>query len=379
MSRIYDGWERLVGVVLKREEDRQLALCESFSSSSSSADATSRFSFSFNSVVRDFRNDCRNSGERLDPADLSSQETLFFRDVMAIEYGELQKATKNFHPDMLLGEGAFAFVYKGWIHEHHLTATKPGCGITVAIKKMNLEGHQGSKELLDKIHYLSQLRHPNLIKLVGYSFSAKNRILVYEYMCKGSLDNHLFRRGHNSLNWATRVKVAIGSARAIAFLHDLEIPVIHRDIKSSNILLDGDFNTKLSGFGLAKDGPTGDRTHVSTQVMGTYGYAAPEYIATGRLTTRCDVYGFGAVLLELISGRRIIDSERPAGEHNLIDWAKPYLNGKKRLPRIVDSRLEGNYPPKQAYEVAKITLQCLSVEPRLRPKMSEVVGVLEKL
>ncbi|XP_047970680.1 probable serine/threonine-protein kinase PBL3 [Salvia hispanica] len=192
MSRIYDSWERLVGAVLKREEDRQLALCESFSSSTTSRSSFS-FSFSFSPFIRDFRNDCRNSGERLDPVDLSSQETLFFRNVMAIEYEELKKATRNFHPCELLGEGAFRRVYKGWIHENYLTATKPGYGIAVAIQKMDLESYEGNRELLDKIHYLSQLRHPNLIKLIGYSFNDDNRILVYEFMRKGSLDNHLFR------------------------------------------------------------------------------------------------------------------------------------------------------------------------------------------
>ncbi|KAL1535372.1 putative serine/threonine-protein kinase PBL3 [Salvia divinorum] len=372
MSRNYDNWEKLVAAVLKREEFRRLALCESFSTSNST-DFSARPSFD-----SDVPHGYRYSGERLNPADLSSQEAFVFSNVMAIEYGELKKATKNFHPGMLWGKGAEAFgcVYKGWIHEHNLTATKPGDGITVAIKKLNREGYQGNRQLADETHYLSQLHHPNLIKLVGYSSSADNRILVYEFMRKGSLDNHLFTRGHNFLDWATRVKVAIGAARAIAFLHDLEIPVIHRNIKSSNILLDGDFNSKLSGFGLARDGPW---THVSTRVMGTYEYAAPEYMTTGHLTTSFDVYGFGAVLLEIMSGHQIIDPKQPAKEHNLIDFAKPYLNDKKRLSQIVDSRLEGKYPPEEAYEVAKICLQCLSIEQELRPKMSEVVGVLESL
>ncbi|XP_042027928.1 probable serine/threonine-protein kinase PBL3 [Salvia splendens] len=372
MSRNYDNWEKLVAAVLKREDFRRLALCDSFSTSNST-DFSARPSFD-----SDVPHDYRYSNERLDPGDISSQETFVFRNVKVIEYGEIKKATKNFHPGMLWGKGAEAFgcVYKGWIHEHNLTAAKPGSGITVAIKKLNRGGYQGNKQLADEIHYLSQLRHPNLIKLVGYSCNADNRILVYEFMRKGSLDNHLFARGHNFLNWATRVKVAIGAARAIAFLHDLEIPVIHRNIKSSNILLDGDFNTKLSGFGLARDGLW---SHVSIKVMGTYEYAAPEYVETGELTMGSDVYGFGAVLLEIMSGRRIIDSKQPAGEHNLIDFAKPYLNDQKRLARIVDSKLEGKYPPEDAYEVAKICLQCLSIDEGLRPKMSEVLGVLESL
>ncbi|XP_042019139.1 probable serine/threonine-protein kinase PBL3 [Salvia splendens] len=241
MYRNYDNWEKLVAAVLKREEFRRLALCDSFSTSNST-------NFSFDS---DVPIDYRYSGERLDHADLSSQETFVFRDVKAIEYGEIKKATKNIHPGMLWGKGAEAngCVYKRWIHEHNLTAEKPVTGITVAIKKLKHEGYQGNRQLADEIHYLSQLHHPNLIKLVGYICSADNRILVYEFILKGSLDNHLFTRGHNFLDWATRVKVAIGAARTISFLHDLEIPVIHRNIKCSNILLDGDFNSKLSGFG----------------------------------------------------------------------------------------------------------------------------------
>ncbi|KAH6829205.1 protein kinase 2B [Perilla frutescens var. hirtella] len=417
MSRIYDNWEKLVGAVVRREKDRRLALFQSFSSSSSiggvssrlSFDAavdtnvSSRFSFDFNPFVGDvhvpagdkhmdeagssnwdvgfqpLNEVSSSSSQKFDPADLSNQNIFFFRNVMAIEYEEIKKATKNFKPDLLLGEGGFGPVYKGWIHEHHLTAVKPGSGIAVAVKKLNTGGYQGRQEWVDEINYLSQLRHPNLVKLIGYSFDTDNRIVVYEFMHRGSLDNHLFRRRHQVLPWATRIKVAVGAARALAFLHNLEVPIIHRNIKCSDILLDDDFNTKLSDFGLARDGPTGDMTHVSTRVMGTYGYAAPEYLATGHLTTRCDVYGFGVVLVELISGLRVIDKNRPHGEHYLMKWAKPYLGNNGKLSRIMDSRLEGRYPHKAAYEVGKIALQCVSSDPSLRPAMAEVVAALENL
>ncbi|XP_057771303.1 probable serine/threonine-protein kinase PBL9 [Salvia miltiorrhiza] len=385
MSRIYDSWEKLVRAVLRREEDRQIALRPSFSSSSSagvsscsSFDSTFFFNPSFFGDVH-APSACRISGEKLDPADLSSQDTFFFRNVRAIEYEEIRKATKNFRADLLVGQGGFGCVYKGWIDEHNLTAVKPGSGIAVAIKKMNHQELQGHKEWVDEIHYLSQLHHPNLVKLIGYSCNIDERIVVYEFMPKGSLDNHLFTRGYLFLPWATRTKVAIGAARALAFLHDLEIPVIHRGTKSGDILLDGDFNAKLSDFGIARDGPTGDRTHVSTRVVGTYGYAAPEYIATGHLTTRCDVFGFGVILLELISGLRVVDRNRPRGMYNLIDWARSYLKDKKCVSKIVDGRLMGEYPYKEACKVAKIVRQCVSEDPRLRPRMSEVVAELEKL
>lgn len=149
--------------------------------------------------------------------------------------------------------------------------------------------------------------------------------------------------------------------------------------KASNILLDSEFNAKLSDFGLAKAGPTGDRTHVSTQVMGTHGYAAPEYIATGRLSSKADVYSFGVVLLELLSGRRALDKTKVGIEQNLADWAKPYLGDKRKLYRIMDSRLAGQYPKKGAHAVANLASQCIGSEAKLRPRMSELLATLEQL
>ncbi|KAJ4749213.1 Protein kinase superfamily protein [Rhynchospora pubera] len=139
------------------------------------------------------------------------------------------------------------------------------------------------------------------------------------------------------------------------------------------------YNAKLSDFGLAKDGPTGEKSHVSTRVMGTQGYAAPEYLATGHLTTKSDVYSFGVVLLELLSGRRAIDKNRPQGEHNLVEWARPYLRNKRKIIRVLDRRLEGQYSPEGAHKVASLASQCLMMDSKLRPRMKEVVSVLEEL
>ncbi|XP_047324473.1 probable serine/threonine-protein kinase PBL3 [Impatiens glandulifera] len=323
---------------------------------------------------------CRENNDMIIPSPRSESEILSSTHAKAFSYNELRNATRNFRPDSLLGEGGFGYVFKGWIDEQLLTASRPGSGIVVAVKKLKPEGFQGHKEWLTEVNYLGQLLHPNLVKLIGYcSEGDKDKLLVYEFLPKGSLENHLFRRGPQPLSWAIRFKVAIGAARGLCFLHDNEEQVIYRDFKASNILLDTDFNAKLSDFGLAKAGPTGDRTHVSTKVMGTHGYAAPEYVATGRLTTKSDVYSFGVVLLELLSGRRAVDKSRMGVEQNLVEWAIPYLGDKRKLFRIMDTKLEGQYPQKGAFMAANLALQCLKSEPKARPKMSLVLATLEEI
>ncbi|WOL03787.1 hypothetical protein Cni_G12507 [Canna indica] len=305
-------------------------------------------------------------------------EILSSTNLKAFTFNDLKNATRNFRPDSLIGEGGFGFVYKGLIGEKTFAPSRSGSGMVVAVKKLKPEGFQGHKEWLAEVNYLGQLHHPNLVKLIGYCSEGDNRLLVYELMPKGSLESHLFRRSVEPLPWATRIKVAIGAARGLSFLND-ESQIIYRDFKSSNILLDLDFNAKLSDFGLAKDGPTGDQTHVSTQVMGTHGYAAPEYIATGRLSTKADVYSFGVVLLELLTGRRALDKTKVGVEKTLVDWAKPYLGDKHKLCRIVDARLQGQYPKKGAHELGILALQCIVLKAKLRPRMTEVLAALEKL
>ncbi|PKA63235.1 Protein kinase APK1A, chloroplastic [Apostasia shenzhenica] len=308
-------------------------------------------------------------------------EILLSTNVKRFSFSELKNATRNFRPDSVLGEGGFGSVFKGWIDEHALTATKAGIGMVIAVKRLNLDGFQGHREWLAEVNYLGQLHHPNLVKLIGYCLEDEHRLLVYEFMPRGSLENHLFRRGSyfQPLSWNLRMKVALGAARGLAFLHSAETKVIYRDFKASNVLLDSNYNAKLSDFGLAKDGPTGNKSHVSTRVMGTYGYAAPEYLATGHLTAKSDVYSFGVVLLELLSGKRAVDKNRPTGEHNLVEWARPFLANKRRVFRVMDSRLEGQYPVGGAQKAAALAFQCLSAEGRLRPKMKEAVVILEQL
>ncbi|XP_054795527.1 probable serine/threonine-protein kinase PBL9 [Prosopis cineraria] len=311
----------------------------------------------------------------------SEGEILQSSNLKSFTLAEMKTATRNFRTDSVLGEGGFGSVYKGWIDEHSLIPAKPGTGMVIAVKRLNQDGFQGHKEWLAEVNYLGQLCHPHLVKLIGYCLEDEHRLLAYEFMPRGSLENHLFRRGSyfQPLSWSLRMKVALGAARGLAFLHSGDIKVIYRDFKTSNVLLDSKYNAKLSDFGLARDGPTGDKSHVSTRVMGTYGYAAPEYLATGHLTAKSDVYSFGVVLLEMLSGRRAVDKNRPSGQHNLVEWAKPCLANKRKIFRIMDSRLEGEYSIDEAHKTAMLALRCLSSEPKIRPTMDEVVKALEQL
>nr|XP_043638889.1 serine/threonine-protein kinase PBL34-like isoform X2 [Erigeron canadensis] len=294
-------------------------------------------------------------------------------------FNDLKMATRNFRPESLLGEGGFGCVFKGWIEENGTAPVKPGTGLTVAVKTLNHDGLQGHKEWLAEVNYLGDLIHPNLVKLIGYCIEDDQRLLAYEFMPRGSLENHLFRRSL-PLPWSIRMKIAFGAAKGLAFLHEEALkPVIYRDFKTSNILLDAEYNAKLSDFGLAKDAPEGDKTHVSTRVMGTYGYAAPEYVMTGHLTAKSDVYSFGVVLLEMLTGRRSMDKNRPNGEHNLVEWARPHLGERRRFYKLIDPRLEGHFSIKGAQKAAHLAARCLSRDPKVRPLMSEVVESLKPL
>ncbi|XP_044473058.1 probable serine/threonine-protein kinase PBL23 [Mangifera indica] len=291
--------------------------------------------------------------------------------VNILSYRELCEATNNFNPDNLLGEGGFGRVYRGNLEDQE-----------IAVKQLDRNGFQGNREFLVEVLMLSLLSHQNLVSLVGYCADGDQRILVYEYMAGGSLEDHLLdlQPGRKPLDWATRMKIAEGAARGLEYLHETaNPPVIYRDFKASNVLLDMDFNPKLSDFGLAKLGPTGDKTHVSTRVMGTYGYCAPEYASTGQLTTKSDVYSFGVVFLEIITGRRVIDNSRPTEEQNLVTWAAPLLKDRKKFSIIADPLLEEKYPQKGLAQALAVAAMCLQEEADMRPLMGDVVIALEFL
>ncbi|KAI7728032.1 hypothetical protein M8C21_007379 [Ambrosia artemisiifolia] len=242
---------------------------------------------------------------------------------------------------------------------------------------------QGHKEWVTEVNVLGIVEHPNLVKLVGYCAEDHGkeieRLLVYEYMPNKSVEYYLSSRSPKTLSWAMRLKVAQDTARGLAYLHEgMDFQIIFRDFKSSNILLDDQWNAKLSDFGLARLGPKEGHTHVTTAVVGTMGYSAPEYIQTGRLTTKNDVWSYGVFLYELITGRRPLDRNRPTEEQKLLEWVRPFLD-VKNFPLIVDTRLEGKYSLKSALKLSLIANKCLSRNPKSRPKMSEVLEMVSPL
>ncbi|XP_071734551.1 probable serine/threonine-protein kinase PBL7 [Rutidosis leptorrhynchoides] len=288
-------------------------------------------------------------------------------------FRELAAAAKNFRADCLLGEGGFGRVYKG-----RLESTNQ----VVAIKQLDRNGLQGNREFLVEVLMLSLLHHPNLVNLIGYCADGDQRLLVYEYMALGSLEDHLhdLPPDKQQLDWNTRMKIAAGAAKGLEYLHDkASPPVIYRDLKCSNILLDEEYNPKLSDFGLAKLGPVGDNTHVSTRVMGTYGYCAPEYAMTGQLTLKSDVYSFGVVLLEIITGRKAIDHSKTGCEHNLVAWARPLFKDRRKFGQMADPMLQGQYPARGLYQALAVAAMCLQEQPNMRPVIADVVTALTYL
>ncbi|GAB4828433.1 Probable serine/threonine-protein kinase pix13 [Ancistrocladus abbreviatus] len=280
-------------------------------------------------------------------------------------FAELKSATKDFKPVSLLGEGGFGKVYKGWIDASTLNPSRPGVGIPVAVKKCSSDSEQGHREWQSEVNFLGKFSHPNLVRLIGYCVDEEELLLVYEYMQKGSLEGHLFNKHVEPPPWGTRMKIAMDAARGLDFLHTSENTVIYRDFKAANILLDEGYNAKLSDFGLARLGPANGSSHVTTQAVGTYGYAAPEYIATSHLYVQSDVYGFGVVLLEMLTGLRAYDLKRPTGQHSLVEWCKPFLRDRAKLKKIIDPRM-GDYPPEGAQKLSQLILRCLVIDPKSR-------------
>ncbi|GKV16858.1 hypothetical protein SLEP1_g27432 [Rubroshorea leprosula] len=289
-------------------------------------------------------------------------------------YNELVQATNGFSEQNLLGEGGFGCVYKGVLTD----------GREVAVKQLKIGGGQGEREFRAEVEIISRVHHRHLVSLVGYCISEHQRLLIYDYLPNNTLHYHLHGRGRPVMDWATRVKVAAGAARGIAYLHeDCHPRIIHRDIKSSNILLDDNFEARVSDFGLAKLALELDsNTHVSTRVMGTFGYMAPEYATSGKLTEKSDVYSFGVVLLELITGRKPVDDSQPLGEESLVEWARPLLTqalDHDEYGELVDPRLEKNYMIPEMFRMIEAAAACVRHSAARRPRMSQVVRALDSL
>ncbi|KAL3382960.1 hypothetical protein AABB24_002452 [Solanum stoloniferum] len=281
---------------------------------------------------------------------------------------ELEMATKGFRAENVIGEGGYGVVFRGVLQD----------GSVVAVKKLLNNKGQAEKEFRVEVEAIGKVRHKNLACLLGYCSEGVHRILVYEYIDNGNLEQWLHGDvgSVSPLTWEIRLRIAIGTARGLAYLHEgLEPKVVHRDVKSSNILLDRKWNPKVSDFGLAKLlGP--EKSYVTTRVMGTFGYVSPDYASTGMLNEGSDVYSFGVMLMEIITGRSPVDYSRPPGEMNLVDWFKGMVSNR-RGEELVDPLIEVHPPPRSLKRVLLVCLRCIDMDANKRPKMGQIVHMLE--
>ncbi|KAK9069779.1 hypothetical protein SSX86_010175 [Deinandra increscens subsp. villosa] len=293
------------------------------------------------------------------------------------EFEVLKKATKKFSQDLMLGEAAFGEVFLGWVEKNTLAPSNKGVGLPIAVKRFYLKSAQAPDEWLTEVNFLGHMTHPNIIGLLGYCQDEPEHLLVYEHMPNKSLDRFLFKDSiAKPLTWEKRILILLGVACGLTYLHSREI--ILRDLQSSHILLDEDFNAKLGGFGLVKYCPL-TKTHVNTRVMGTYGYGAPEYITTGRLSRESDIYSFGLLLLESMTGQRVMDLIRRERQQSLLEWVNRIQSDKRKLKKIMDPRLKNKYPSQGASEYVSLAMRCIAHKPQNRPSSEEVLDRLEQI
>ncbi|KAF3336207.1 putative serine/threonine-protein kinase [Carex littledalei] len=281
---------------------------------------------------------------------------------------DLELATNRFTKENIIGEGGYGIVYRGQLVN----------GEPVAVKKLLNNLGQAEKEFRVEVEAIGHVRHKNLVRLLGYCVEGTQRMLVYEYVNNGNLDQwlHGAMQHRGSLTWEARINILLGTAKALAYLHEaIEPKVVHRDIKSSNILIDDDFDAKVSDFGLAKLLGAG-KSHVNTRVMGTFGYVAPEYANTGLLNEKSDVYSFGVVFLEAITGRDPVDYSRSPNEVNLVDWLKMMV-ANRRSEEVVDPTIEARPSTRELKKALLAALRCVDPDSNKRPCMGQVVRMLE--
>ncbi|CAA7056722.1 unnamed protein product [Microthlaspi erraticum] len=309
---------------------------------------------------------CHKSGRELSEVD---GEIAAIDNVKIYKYREIRQATDDFNAENKIGEGGFGSVYKGHLKD----------GKVAAIKILSAESRQGVREFLTEINVISKIQHDNLVKLYGCCVEGNHRILVYNYLENNSLDKTLLAGGYTrsgiQFDWSTRANICVGVAKGLAFLHEEVRPhIIHRDIKASNILLDKYLSPKISDFGLARLMPP-NLTHVSTRVAGTIGYLAPEYAVRGQLTRKADIYSFGVLLMEIVSGRSNKNTRLPSEFQYLLEraWA---LYERNEIVDLVDTGLNGVFDAEEACRYLKIGLLCTQDSPKLRPTMSTVVRLL---
>lgn len=295
--------------------------------------------------------------------------------IPSIPVDEIKEVTDSFGTTTLIGEGSYGRVYHGVLKN----------GRTTAIKKLD-SSKQPDQELLSQISMVSRLKHDNFVELVGFCIDGSLRVLAYEFATMGSLHDILHgRKGIKGaqpgpvLSWTQRVKIAVGAARGLQYLHEIaQPPIIHRDIKSSNVLIFDDDNAKIADFDLSNQAPDMAARLHSTRVLGTFGYHAPEYAMTGQLSSKSDVYSFGVVLLELLTGRKPVDHTLPRGQQSLVTWATPRLSEDK-VNQCIDQRLGGGYPLKAVAKMAAVAALCVQYEADFRPNMGIVVKALQPL
>lgn len=316
------------------------------------------------------------------PSELHSQSSGDHSDIPVFEGGNiaisiqvLRQVTSNFSEDNILGRGGFGVVYKGELHD----------GTKIAVKRMESAavGTKGMNEFQAEIAVLTKVRHRHLVALLGFCVNGNERLLVYEYMPQGTLGQHLFdwrENGYPALTWKQRVTIALDVGRGVEYLHSLaQQSFIHRDLKPSNILLGDDMRAKVADFGLVKNAPDG-KYSVETRLAGTFGYLAPEYAATGRVTTKVDVYAFGVVLMELITGRKALDETMPDERSHLVSWFRRVLINKDNLQKAIDQTLDPDEETLASIcKVAELAGHCTAREPYQRPEMGHAVNILGPL
>eukprot|EP00252_Welwitschia_mirabilis_P025807 TRINITY_DN8212_c0_g1_i1.p1 TRINITY_DN8212_c0_g1~~TRINITY_DN8212_c0_g1_i1.p1 ORF type:complete len:514 (-),score=99.09 TRINITY_DN8212_c0_g1_i1:378-1919(-) len=315
----------------------------------------------------------KNNGDRMPEMKSISKTIKSPISATAYSIADLQVATNSFSQDNLIGEGTLGRVYR---------AEFPN-GKILAVKKVDCSAVSihADEHFLEAVSNISRLRHGNITELVGYCMEYGQRLLVYEYFGNGTLHDvlHFADESGKRLTWNSRVRIALGTARALEYLHEVCSPsVVHRNFKSANILLDDELNPHLSDCGIAALTPSSER-QVSTQMLGSFGYSAPEYAMSGVYTMKSDVYSFGVVMLELLTGRKPLDSSRPRSEQSLVRWATPQLHDIDALAKMVDQAMKGIYPAKSLSRFADIIALCVQPEPEFRPPMSEVVQALVRL
>lgn len=286
--------------------------------------------------------------------------------VAMFDYTVLVSATNNFDNGDVLGEGRFWCVYKALFEG----------GILAAVKRFEGGGQDCEREFENELDLLGGIRHPNIVSLLGYCIHGETRFIVYEMMSNGSLGTQLNGPSHGStLTWHVRMKIALDAARGLEYLHEhCNPPVIHRNLKLSNIFLDSDFNAKISDFGLAVTG--GDQTKCGIKLPSTQGYAAPEYTSDGKLTEKSDVYAFGVILLELLIGWKPVEKMPPSQGQSIVALAMPQLTDRSKLPDIVDPVIRNTMDVKHLYQVAAVAVLCVQPEPSYRPLITDVLHSL---